>query len=187
MMSRRSTPQQGRDGRSKQPVSYKNLVEGGWTPQSGDTQSSFPRPRQLYFQSTQTVDRTIAIMGVLAESWQTPYSAASDSHCALTGIRIGKPLARSSTPTSKKPSYHRLNRGVPPGKRVPGRGGPKDDSNPVTRSPTEETQGKNSQSHDRLWIEGESRTRVLLMDVLHSVPKAQRAGMSIPGRPVRIG
>jgi len=126
-------------------------------------------------------------MGVLAEGWQTPHSAASDSHCAVTGIRIGKVLAHSSTPTNKNSSYHRLHRAVFPGKHAPGRGGPKDDSNPGTRSPTEETQGKNNLSHVRIWIEGESRARVPLMGILHSVPKAQRAGMSTSDRPVRIG
>ncbi|KAI9574220.1 hypothetical protein HD554DRAFT_10882 [Boletus coccyginus] len=152
-----------------------------------NTRSSFPRPHQPYFQLTQIIYYTIAIMGVLAESWQTPYSATSYSHCAVTGGRIDMHPARSNTP--KTPRYHRLYREDPPKNDASVRGGPKDDPNPGTRSPTEETkpQEKNIKSHSRIWIEGEGRARDLLMDVLHSIPKAQRAGIFIPDRPVRIG
>ncbi|KAI9574217.1 hypothetical protein HD554DRAFT_2034380 [Boletus coccyginus] len=115
-------------------------------------------------------------MGVLAECWQTPYSATSHSHCAVTGIRIGMPPARSDTRTSRIALYHRLYRGVPSNKHPQRRGGLKDDSNSGTRSPAENTQGN---GQDRTCIEGENRPLVLSIDDLHSVPKAQRAGRAV--------
>ncbi|KAF8550434.1 hypothetical protein OG21DRAFT_1487759 [Imleria badia] len=88
-------------------------------------------------------------MGVLAECWQTPYSAPSD--CTVTGVRVDKSSGRPSTRTTRNASYPPY-RGVLQDKHGRGQGGHKDEGG--ARQPAEKVleNGQNGQNGDRTCI-----------------------------------
>ena len=100
-------------------------------------------------------------MGVLAESWQTPYSETSPARYAGTGRRVGTPRPIPS----KNMHYHRVHRDV----RGQGRARP--DSGP------EEKTENDSESCSRICIAGVKRPLVFVF---------QRTGMCIHDQSIRI-
>ena len=106
-------------------------------------------------------------MGILAESWQTPYSETSPAHYAGTGRRVGAPHS------IKNAHYHRVHCDVAHEKHEEGLARPGNGSEAKLPEKTE----NDSESRSRNCIAGVKRPLVFVF---------QRTGMCIHDQFIRI-